>query len=107
MNAMNNPIPIPMASLRSIGIALSTASRNPVSTSTETIRPSTTMTPIASGHDSPSAADQGEGHERVEAETCRQRERVLPEEPHGEGHDPGDERSHGQDLRRTGATYAL
>ena len=49
MNAMNSPIPIPIDRLRSIGMAFSTASRKPVRTSTEMIRPSVTITPMASG----------------------------------------------------------
>ena len=49
MIVMKRPIPIPMASLRSCGMALMTASRKPTSTSTVIARPSATMTPIASG----------------------------------------------------------
>ncbi len=55
MKAMNRPIPMPMARLRSIGMAFSTASRNPVSTSPVMTRPSTTMTPMACGQVRPSA----------------------------------------------------
>ena len=56
MIARNKPIPIPIARFRSIGIAFRTASRNPVSTSTEMTMPSIAMTPIASGHVRPSVA---------------------------------------------------
>ena len=56
ISAMNAPMPIPMARFRSIGIAFRTASRTPVSTSTVMTRPSTTITPIACGNESPSAA---------------------------------------------------
>ena len=52
---MNSPMPIPIARFRSIGMAFSTASRNPVSTRTVMTRPSTTITPIACGHVSWSA----------------------------------------------------
>ena len=55
MIVMKRPMPIPMASLRSWGMALMTASRKPTSTSTVIARPSTTMTPIASGQLSRSA----------------------------------------------------
>ena len=52
---MNSPMPIPIARLRSIGIALRIASRTPVSTKIVMRTPSTTITPIACGHESPSA----------------------------------------------------
>ena len=52
---MKSPIPIPIASLRSCGIALITASRKPTSTSAVMTRPSTTITPMASGQLSLSA----------------------------------------------------
>jgi hypothetical protein len=45
----NKPMPIAIARLRSIGIAFSTALRNPVSTRRVMMMPSTTITPIASG----------------------------------------------------------
>jgi hypothetical protein len=56
MNAMNNPMPIPMARLRSSGMALRTASRNPVNTSAVMTRPSMTITPMAWGNVSPNPA---------------------------------------------------
>jgi hypothetical protein len=49
MIVMNRPIPMAIASLRSCGIALITASRKPTSTSALMITPSATITPIASG----------------------------------------------------------
>ncbi len=56
ISAMNAPMPIPIARLRSIGIAFRTASRTPVRTRTVMTTPSTTMTPIACGNESPFAA---------------------------------------------------
>jgi hypothetical protein len=56
MIARNNPIPIPIARLRSMGMAFRTASRNPVSTRSVMIAPSITMTPIACGHVRPNVA---------------------------------------------------
>ena len=50
ISAMNAPIPIPMARLRSMGIALMIASRTPVSTKIVMRMPSVTMTPIACGN---------------------------------------------------------
>ncbi len=49
MIVMNSPMPIPMANLRSPGMASITASRKPTSTSREMITPSATITPMASG----------------------------------------------------------
>jgi hypothetical protein len=49
MKAMNRPIPTPIACFSASGMAFITASRNPVRTRTRMIRPSVTMTPIASG----------------------------------------------------------
>ena len=49
MIVMKRPMPIPIASLRSWGMALMTASRKPTRTSTVIARPSTTTTPMASG----------------------------------------------------------
>ena len=54
ISARKSPMPAPMARLSDIGIASSTASRNPVSTSRVRIAPSATTTPIASGALSPS-----------------------------------------------------
>ena len=54
MIARNSPIPIPIARFRSIGIASMIIVRTFVSTSTEMSSPSSTITPIASGHVSPS-----------------------------------------------------
>ncbi len=56
MKAMNRPMPTLIAVLSSIGTALNTAVRNPVSTSTRMIRPSSTTMPIASGHVMPGRA---------------------------------------------------
>ena len=56
MNAMKSPMPIAMAFLRSSGIAFITFSRYPVRTNAVTARPSTTISPIAAGNDSPSPA---------------------------------------------------
>ena len=50
MNAMNRPMPIPIARFRSMGMAFKTASRNPVSTRRVMMIPSATTTPIASAH---------------------------------------------------------
>ena len=54
MIARNSPIPIPIASFRSIGIASKIISRTPVSTRIEITTPSITITPMACGHVSPS-----------------------------------------------------
>ena len=51
MNAMNSPMPIPMARFRSRGMAFRTASRNPVTTSAVMTSPSATMTPMAWGQE--------------------------------------------------------
>lgn len=48
MNAMNRPIPTLMACLSGCGMACMTASRSPVTTSTQMSRPSRTTSPIAS-----------------------------------------------------------
>jgi hypothetical protein len=56
ISAMKAPMPMPIARFRSIGMAFRIASRTPVSTSTVIRRPSTTMTPMACGNDSPFAA---------------------------------------------------
>ena len=56
ISAMNAPMPIPIARLRSIGIAFRTASRTPVRTRIVMMTPSTTITPIACGNESPFAA---------------------------------------------------
>ena len=54
MNAMNSPMPIPIARFRSIGIALRINSRRPVNTKIVIKIPSATITPIACGQVSPS-----------------------------------------------------
>ncbi len=56
MNAMNRPIPTPIARLSPIGTASITASRNRVSTSSVMATPSRNTTVIAWGHVSPRAA---------------------------------------------------
>ncbi len=56
IRAMNAPIPIPIARLRSIGIAFRIISRTLVSTRIVIRTPSATITPIAWGNVSPSAA---------------------------------------------------
>jgi hypothetical protein len=53
MKRMNAPMPIPIARFNASGIALSTASRKPVSTSTVMIRPSMNTAPIAAGQLTP------------------------------------------------------
>ena len=50
MSAMKRPIPTEIAILICAGTALNTATRNPVSTSTRIIRPSSTTRPIAAAH---------------------------------------------------------
>ncbi len=42
------------------------------------------------------------GHERVEPEPRRERERELGDEPHDDRHDAGDKGSHGRDHREVG-----
>ncbi len=54
INAMNRPMPMPIARFRSIGIALRISSRTPVSTKIVIRTPSATITPIACGHVRPS-----------------------------------------------------
>ena len=49
MTARNRPMPIAIERFRSIGIASTIAFRSPVRTRTVITRPSTTITPIASG----------------------------------------------------------
>ncbi len=49
MNAMNSPMPTPIACLSCCGIAFMIASRSPVRTSTQIRTPSMTTRPIASG----------------------------------------------------------
>ena len=56
MKAMKSPMPMAIAFLRSSGIASMTFARKPVSTKTVTAMPSTTMSPIAAGYESPSPA---------------------------------------------------
>ena len=56
MMARNRPMPMPIARLRSIGIASRIALRRPVSTRIEITRPSITITPIACSQVSPSVA---------------------------------------------------
>ena len=51
MNAMNSPMPAPMARRRSRGIACSSASRRPTSTRTSMSSPSATTSPIAACHE--------------------------------------------------------
>ncbi len=48
MNAMNRPMPTPIACFSGCGIARMTASRSPVTTRTQISRPSSTIRPIAS-----------------------------------------------------------
>lgn len=47
---MNSPMPTEIAVLRGVGTARKTAVRNPVSTRTVMMIPSSTMSPIASAH---------------------------------------------------------
>jgi hypothetical protein len=49
MKAMNRPIPIAIAFFSSSGIARMIVSRKPLSTSTVTTAPSSTISPIADG----------------------------------------------------------
>ena len=53
-SAMNRPMPTPIESFTSCGIARMIASRSPASTSTTAIRPSMTTQAIATGHGTPS-----------------------------------------------------
>ncbi len=56
MNAMKRPMPIAIAFFNSSGIARMIFSRSPLTTSSVTAMPSTTIRPIAAGKDSPSVA---------------------------------------------------
>jgi len=51
MKAMNSPMPAPIARRRSRGIACSSASRSPTTTSTSISNPSATTSPIAACHE--------------------------------------------------------
>ena len=53
MIRMNSPMPTPIAFLRPSGTAFITASRKPTTTSSVTIRPSQTITPIAPAGERP------------------------------------------------------
>src|SRR4029450_10351600 len=83
-----------MASLRSCGIALITASRKPTRTSTVMARPSTTMTPIASGQLSRSAPNSEEPRKGLTPRPAAGADRVPAVEPHRDrghgGHERGD-----------------
>ena len=103
MIVMNRPMPIPIARFRSMGMALRTASRNPVSTSTVMMRPSIEDHAHRLRPREPEPADQRERDERVEAEAGGERERVVRVDAHREGHDAGDQRGHREDLRGTPA----
>ena len=63
--------------------------------------PSMTITPIACGHVSPSAATSVNVTKAFKPEAGRDRERVVRVDAHRDRHDPGDERRDGEHLRRT------
>ena len=57
ISAMNSPMPTLMAVLSCVGTAWNTAVRNPVSTSSRMMRPSSTTSPIASAQVMPDAME--------------------------------------------------
>ena len=81
-SAMNRPMPTPIESLISCGIARMIASRRPASTSTSAITPSITTHAIATGHGSLRPRIDANATIGVEAEAGRQRERQVRRQAH-------------------------
>ena len=98
MIVMKRPIPIPMASLRSCGMALMTASRKPTRTSTVMSEALDDDDAHRVGPAQPVGADEREGHEGVDAEAGGERERVAAVDAHRERGDRGHERGDRQQL---------
>ena len=90
MIVMNRPMPTLIAVLSWAGMALKTACRKPVSTSTVMMMPSRTTRPIASAHVI-SGVRHSEGHEGVEPQAGRQRQGVVGHDTHEQRHHAGDQ----------------
>ena len=100
MNAMNRPMPTLIAVFSSTGTARNTAVRNPVSTRTRMIRPSSTTMPMASCQDMSGQRGDRVRDDRVQAEARGERQREVGDDAHEDGEHARDERGRRRDGRQ-------